>query len=436
MTPFEVERITINPDGFDVRFTLPLDAETASKPENWAMGTFTHIYHGAYGGPEVDRTVPEVRSVTVSADGLSARVVLDTLKKGHVHEFDLVALRSAAGDPLLHRDAYYTVNEIPAPRAHPVPEDPRWLTYPAKDGGEDAPHVVFVVGDQEYRSEECTPMLAEMFAERHGMHTTVLFAQDEQGRVDPTSKIKWEDKEVVHDIPGLEYLEGADAVIFYTRLLSLPEEQLARIYSYLDSGKPILAIRTANHGFIDWDYRVNGERVPFGEGVLGGSFRGHHGNWSRDSTRGSVVAENAGHPVLVGVDDVWGTTDVYRTYPEGGALPARCVPLLMGQPLVGRTPDGPPNENKIALPVAWTRTCTGSAGQESRVFHTTMGSARDFECEDMRRLLLNATLWGLGREGDIRADLEVAPVGPYEPLESGFNYEKLGVRPRPPVDFR
>ena len=88
VTPFEVERITINPDGFDVRFTLPLDAETASKPENWAMGTFTHIYHGAYGGPEVDRTVPEVRSVTVSADGLSARVVLDTLKKGHVHEFD------------------------------------------------------------------------------------------------------------------------------------------------------------------------------------------------------------------------------------------------------------------------------------------------------------------------------------------------------------
>ena len=254
--------------------------------------------------------------------------------------------------------------------------------------------------------------------------------------MDPTSKIKWEDKEIVHDIPGLEHLEGADAAIFYTRLLSLPPEQLASIYGYLDSGKPILAIRTANHGFIDWDYRVDGKRVPFGEGVLGGSFRGHHGNWSRDSTRASVVAEHAGHPVLIGIDDVWGTTDVYRTYPEGGALPARCVPLLMGQPLIGRTPDGPPNENKIALPVAWTRTFTGAGGKESRVFHTTMGSARDFECEDMRRLLLNATLWGLGREGDIRADLDVAPVGPYEPLESGFNYEKLGVRPRPPADFR
>ena len=222
--------------------------------------------------------------------------MLDALKKGHVHEFDLAALRSAAGEPLLHRDAYYTVNEIPAPRTHPVPEDPRWLTYPAKGGGEDAPHVVFVVGDQEYRSEECTPMLAELLAERHGMHTTVLFAQDEQGRVDPTSKIKWEDKEIVHDIPGLEHLEGADAAIFYTRLLSLPPEQLASIYGYLDSGKPILAIRTANHGFIDWDYRVDGKRVPFGEGVLGGSFRGHHGNWSRDSTRASVVAEHAGTP--------------------------------------------------------------------------------------------------------------------------------------------
>lgn len=440
VTPFEIERISITHDGFDVRFTLPIDPETAAAA-NWKMGTFTHIYHGAYGGPEVDRTVPEVRSVEVAPDGLSARIVLDQLLRGHVHEFDLAALRSADGEPLLHRDAYYTVNEIPAApqdtaRAHPVPEDPRWLTYSGKDAGPEAPHVVFVVGDQEYRSEEAMPMLARTFAARHGMHTTVLFAQDEQGRVDPTTKIKWQDEAMVHDLPGLEHLAGADAAVFYTRLLTLPDEQLAHVYEYLDSGKPILAIRTANHGFIDWDYRVDGKKKRFGDDVLGGAFRNHHGRWSQDSTRGTPVRENADHPILRGVDDVWGPTDVYRTYPEDGALPAGCTPLLMGQPLTGRDPADGPNPDLIPLPVAWTKSWTGAEGRTARVFHTTMGSARDFQCEDMRRLLLNALLWGLEREDDIRPDLDVDVVGEYSPRKSGFDYEKLDVRPRPPSAFR
>ncbi|NNE91757.1 MAG: hypothetical protein HKN23_08930, partial [Verrucomicrobiales bacterium] len=45
---------------------------------------------------------------------LTATIQLDVLKKGHVHEFDLGALRSRDGEELLHRHAYYTVNEIPA----------------------------------------------------------------------------------------------------------------------------------------------------------------------------------------------------------------------------------------------------------------------------------------------------------------------------------
>lgn len=448
--PFEIERITIHPEGFDVRFTLPVDPTLAAAPSTWNLGTFTHIYHQGYGGPEVDRTEPTVKSATVSEDGLSVRIVLDALRKGHVHEFDLVALRSAAGEELLHRDAYYTVNEVPSAQeaqeatlngskqaaGHPVPEDPRWLTYSAKDATEGSPHVVFLAGDQEYRSEECLPMLARTFAEKQGMHCTVLFALDEEGRVDPTSKIKWQDETVRHDIPGLEHLESADAVIFYTRLLSLPAEQLEHIYRYLDSGRPILSVRTGNHGFIDWDYRPAGERVRFGEDLLGGAFRGHHGRWSQDSTRGIVVEGASDHPILRGVDDVWGTTDVYRTYVEGGSLPDGCTALLMGQPLTGRQPTDPPNPDLMALPVAWTTEWRGGTGNTSRVFNTTMGSARDFECEDIRRLLLNAILWGMGREEQISPTSDVGIVGEYNPRPSGFDYEKLDVRPRPPAYFR
>ena len=40
---------------------------------------------------------------------------LEGLVEGHVYEFDLPGVKSAAGRPLVHTRAYYTVNEIPKP---------------------------------------------------------------------------------------------------------------------------------------------------------------------------------------------------------------------------------------------------------------------------------------------------------------------------------
>jgi hypothetical protein len=111
--PFEIERISITPDGFRIAFTKPVDRETGADPASYAVTTFTHVYQAGYGGPEVDRTTPTVESVTLSDDGLQARLVLDELRLGHVHEFDLGRLRSRDGETLLHRDAYYTVNAVP-----------------------------------------------------------------------------------------------------------------------------------------------------------------------------------------------------------------------------------------------------------------------------------------------------------------------------------
>jgi len=208
------------------------------------------------------------------------------------------------------------------------------------------------------------------------------------------------------------------------------------VYAYLDSGKPIIGIRTANHGFIGFDYRMDGKRVNFGNDILGVAFRKHHGRWHQDSTRGIIVEANKEHPVLRGVRDIWGPSDVYRTYKEGEGLPEGCIPLVMGQPLTGRQPDDPPNKDLIALPVAWVKTWTGRTGKTARVFHTTMGSAKDYQSAGLRRLTINAAFWCLGMEDQITPDLSVEIVGGYDPLTSGFNYEKLNVKPHPPSYYK
>ena len=111
--PFEIHEMRAKPDGFEFTFTQPLDEQTARAPESWQVETYTYIYQSSYGSPEVDATAPTIERVTVAPDRRSARVVLDALAEGHVHEFHLPGVRSEKGAPLLHDSAYYTLFFIP-----------------------------------------------------------------------------------------------------------------------------------------------------------------------------------------------------------------------------------------------------------------------------------------------------------------------------------
>jgi hypothetical protein len=112
--PFEIERITIEPDGFRIAFTKPVDRSAGQAADSYAISAFTHPYHAGYGGPEIERFEASVEAVALAEDGLSATIALDSLKQGFVYEFDLSGLRSRDEEELLHRNAFYTVNEIPA----------------------------------------------------------------------------------------------------------------------------------------------------------------------------------------------------------------------------------------------------------------------------------------------------------------------------------
>jgi type 1 glutamine amidotransferase len=151
----------------------------------------------------------------------------------------------------------------------------------------------------------------------------------------------------------------------------------------------------------------------------------HWGRHKFESTR-AVPAEGAeSSPILRGVGTIWGPSDVYEAKPVGDDL----TPILKGVVLKGMKPDDEPLADKAMMPVAWTKTFTGTSGKPSRVFVTTMGHAGDFSNEDFRRLLANASLWAVGREDKIPARADVSLVGPYEPSDIGDGGHKKGLRP-------
>jgi hypothetical protein len=113
VVPFEIREINIRKDGFLITVTQPVDKAAASNPDAYRITTYTHVYDGGYGSPEVDQTTARVTGATPSADGLSVRLSLDKITEDHIHDFDLSRITSQAGKPLLHTKAYYTVNEIP-----------------------------------------------------------------------------------------------------------------------------------------------------------------------------------------------------------------------------------------------------------------------------------------------------------------------------------
>jgi hypothetical protein len=112
-TPFEIEEMSVKPDGFELTFTAPVEPKSAADPASYKMETYTYIYQATYGSPEVDQTKPTIKSATVSDDGRGVRLVLSELAEGHVHELHATGVRSRDGAPLLHDSVYYTLFYIP-----------------------------------------------------------------------------------------------------------------------------------------------------------------------------------------------------------------------------------------------------------------------------------------------------------------------------------
>jgi hypothetical protein len=114
-TPFEILTMKAEPDGFTLGFTKPVNEESARALGTYQLSSYTYLYHQDYGSPEIDTKKLTITGVTVSPDRLSVRLEVTGLRASYVHELHASGLRSDDGDVLLHEDAYYTLNQIPAP---------------------------------------------------------------------------------------------------------------------------------------------------------------------------------------------------------------------------------------------------------------------------------------------------------------------------------
>jgi hypothetical protein len=305
------------------------------------------------------------------------------------------------------------------------------LVIQGKSGPGKGKRIVLVSGDEEYRSEQALPQLARILSQRHGFDCTVLFAIDpNDGTINPTQ---------TDNIPGLESLDSADLMILFTRFRNLPDAQMKHIVDYVESGRPIVAMRTATHAFdlktskTYQRYSWNSKEWDggFGRQVLGETWIDHHGRHAVQSTRGIFVKGQEKHPILRGIQDgtIWVPTDVYKVRIP---LPDGTHPLVLGEVLEGMNASDAPvagKQNDPMMPVAWTRSYTGAQRKPARIFTTTMGSAQDLLNEGFRRLLVNACYWAIGMERRIAERSSVDLVGAYQPLPFKFGGAAKGVKP-------
>jgi hypothetical protein len=270
----------------------------------------------------------------------------------------------------------------------------QWVSYEGKNGPGKGKHIVLISGDEEYRSEEALPMMAKLLAEHHGFKCTVLFPIDPAtGNVDPNNQT---------NIPGLIHLQTADLVIMSLRFRELPDDQMKYVDQFIRSGKPFIALRTSTHAFqykrnlqspyarYSFDSKVSGWEGGFGKKVLGETWVAHHGHHGKEGTRALNNGLLDGHPLLKGVKDIWGYTDVYTIK----SLNPNSQVLLYGQTSSGMSPDTAPNYNKSLMPVAWIQEFAWEDGKVSRVL-TYHGASVDLKNADLRRLLVNGCYWGL-----------------------------------------
>jgi type 1 glutamine amidotransferase len=229
------------------------------------------------------------------------------------------------------------------------------------------PHIVFLISEDplNYEAHKTIPPFAKVLKEKHGFKVTVLLGSGKHG---------------AYQFPEMDIINEADLVVVFCRRLALPHHQMDILKKHLKSGKPIVGIRTANHGFSVRDEVSNGYEGWWGfvPDILGCKNQGYEPE--EFGTEVTIVPGKADHPILkdVAISGWYSNGQVYKVAP---IIDKKAEVFLTGQ---ARNNSGP-------QPIAWTR----ETAYKGRVFYTSLGYPDDFKFAPFKQLLINGIHWAL-----------------------------------------
>ncbi len=282
-----------------------------------------------------------------------------------------------------------------------------------KEMKDHVPHVVFIIGDHEYRSEESMPMIGGILERELGAKISYCFAMDDNRTLNPSRE---------DHIDNLKALKTADLVVFFTRFRALPDNELKYITDYVESGKPVVGFRTSTHTFL---YKDNAKKEylnnEWAAKLFGQQWVTHHGHFDDGKNPLTSVSIIKPHSILNSIKPFDAYSWLYHVDGGDWKLNGACDLLLQGKALK-TSHETELDKFPISNPVAWTKTYTGKSKKTARVFFTTLGHPYDFKNENMRKLAVQGMYWALGKENLIpKNGLNVTPISEYNPSNSGMS---------------
>ncbi|MEO0413403.1 MAG: ThuA domain-containing protein [Verrucomicrobiota bacterium] len=296
-----------------------------------------------------------------------------------------------------------------------VADDSKILHLAGTEGPGKGVKVVLISGDEEYRSEESMPMLGKILSQRHGFDCVVIFSWSEDGSyIDPNNQ---------EGLVGLEHLDDADLMIIGTRFRKPDADGAKHIVDFLNSGKPVIGIRTATHAFNGNGAFGEISYGQFGRRILGEQWVNHHGKHKKEGARGVVDLETYEHPVLNGVRNIFAPSDVYGVKHLDEEEDVVLMRAAVTETLDPNSKNVEGEKNNPLQAFAWLHNYVGPNGKaRGSSFCTTAGASVDLVSDDLRRIIVNAAYYLVGLEVPEMNDVDY--VDPFYPSFYGFIREE------------